>query len=130
MYWYIFLYRLLNLLTIITFILGFFALPNKDNKERIEIMEDVHKIIIIFLGLTLLIVFNPFYKIKQTDFHKEIAFSSGIFIITSSSLFFIIDKILPKIVKKPLEFVGEKAEEIETVDRVIKGALGSIVEFN
>ena len=127
---YILLYRILNILLIATFILGFFALPEKDNKDRITIMKGVHRIITIFLGLTLTIVFNPFYPRNLNNFYREIAFSSGIFILTTSSLFFLIDKILPEKIRGMAEFTGNELSNIETTDRVIKGAFSDIIDFS
>jgi hypothetical protein len=130
MEWHIIVYRILNLLLVITFILGFFALPKNDNKDREEIMDIVHRVIIIFLGLTLTMVFNPFYPVKLNPFYREIAFSSGVFILTTSSLFLVIDKILPKKFKGVAEFTGREIDYIETTDRVIKGTFGDLIDFS
>jgi hypothetical protein len=99
MMWHIYLYRFLNLALVILTVTGYFSLSNKEQKDRKELLLTIHRIIVIFLGTTLFIVFNPIYKIKTTSFHREIGFSSGIFIITSSALIIYIDKMLSNTVK-------------------------------
>ena len=39
----------------------------------------------IFIGLTLVVIFNPFYDFSFTKIDKQIAFSAGILLLTSTT---------------------------------------------
>ena len=55
----------------------------------------------LFIGLFLIFRFNPLVKIRFNDFDKQIIFSSGIFILLSSTITtFILNKIQYKIKQK------------------------------
>jgi len=59
--------------------------------EYLYIIQLIIRYYIIFI---LLVRFNPFIKAKFTDFDRKIAFSAGVFLFISSSLFDYIDNFL------------------------------------
>ena len=56
----------------------------------------------IYISLFLLYRFNPFNKIKFNNLDRKIAFSAGIFLITTT----IIDDIIQKYVKSAVNFIS------------------------
>ena len=47
----------------------------------------------LFISIVLLILFNPFRKIKFTEVHRKIVFTSAFFLITSDTLIELYHKI-------------------------------------
>ena len=67
-----------------------------------QYLERVNNSLRTYVGLFLIVRYNPFVKIaKFSDFDREIIFSSGIFILLSSAFGnYIKDKFKPKLEKK------------------------------
>jgi len=51
-----------------------------------ELIEMLNKYMTYYISFFLIIRFNPFSKNKFTDFDKKIAFTSGLFLITTTTL--------------------------------------------
>jgi len=49
-------------------------------------LEDFNYYMKVFVGIVLLYVFNPFYSMPYKSIHKDIAFTAGLIIITTTSL--------------------------------------------
>lgn len=49
-------------------------------------LNDLNYYLKIFVGLILVYVYNPIYKMRLDNIHKEISFSAGILLLTSTSL--------------------------------------------
>tara|TARA_Y100000780_G_C13557099_1_gene367641 strand:- start:496 stop:816 length:321 start_codon:yes stop_codon:yes gene_type:complete len=51
-----------------------------------QYLNDLNYYLKIFVGTILTYTFNPFYEIKFDNIHKDIAFTAGIILLTSTSL--------------------------------------------
>ena len=65
--------------------IGFYSLA----PQYIQLLDEILK---IYVGLFLVIKFNPIFKHKFDSFDKDIAFSSGIIILLSTTFTTIISK--------------------------------------
>ena len=81
--WYIILYRVLLVLLYLFYVMTFLNIGDKSPKYA----EDLNNYVRIFIGSVLLVVFNPVFPLQITGFYKEIAFSAGIFLLTSTAFF-------------------------------------------
>ena len=104
--WYIWLYRLLTMAIIIVYVYIFmsFMLRNKNieydikqtlSEKNQKTLETIKSCLNLLIAVVLIIAFNPFYKIKTTEFHKEIGFSAGIIILTTSTFTMISNLLIP-----------------------------------
>tara|TARA_B100000686_G_C16513031_1_gene823139 strand:+ start:243 stop:548 length:306 start_codon:yes stop_codon:yes gene_type:complete len=90
MFWYetIFIYvtYIVYLLFIITAvgITSFLGISKEKSHEYLHRLDYFRQ---IYIGITLLLVFNPWSNVKHcTQFHKKIIFSSAIFLLLSPTL--------------------------------------------
>lgn len=51
-----------------------------------EYYESLNYYLKIYVSLILIYFFNPFSKEKMNKFHREVAFSAGVFLITTTSI--------------------------------------------
>lgn len=51
-----------------------------------EYLQDVNYYLKVFIGTMLAITFNPFYTFKSSSIHRNISFSAGILLLTSTTL--------------------------------------------
>jgi len=51
-----------------------------------QYLDDLNYYLKVFVGIVLTYTFNPFYKIKFDKIHRDIAFTAGFLLITSTSL--------------------------------------------
>lgn len=76
----------------ILYFLAFFNLWN-EAPDYIVYFDYFVKLIV---SLILIVVFNPYYKIvdEKTSFHNEIAFTSGLFLLTTIGIMNIFERII------------------------------------
>ena len=63
----------LSVIVSIVYVIFFFKLYKREPKSLLY----VHTIYRIYIAFLLLFIFNPFYKVDISDFHRKIAFSAG-----------------------------------------------------
>ena len=83
-----YLYYLLNLLFVVLYIMSYFGVINNSPID----LDVLDKVYTIFIALSLVYFFNPWYKGQLGDFHKKIALSAGLLLLFTSSLSAIIKK--------------------------------------
>jgi len=85
-----------NIIIVISYILyGTFALGLSANSP--QYLADLDYYVKIYISLFLLWRFNPFRTIKFNSLDRKIAFSSGLFLFTTSALNQILSRYLAKI---------------------------------
>ena len=82
-------YLYMTYLFYVLYVLTMFGLWNNSNKYLVIVKYTLQ----ILIGIILVIMNNPFSKHKCTKTDKQIAFSAGIFVLTSTSLDTFIDLI-------------------------------------
>jgi hypothetical protein len=75
------IFYILLYLSYLLYFLAYFRLFNYDSKY-LEILDELTKFYVIIF---LLIRFNPFRKIKFTEFDREVIFSSALFLLTTTA---------------------------------------------
>ena len=86
-------YIFLSVITSIVYVIFFFKLYKKEPKSLLY----VHTIYRIYIAFLIIIIFNPFYKINISEFHRKIAFSAGLNLLgLNTVLSFITNKKIQK----------------------------------
>jgi hypothetical protein len=65
------------------------------SEKNQKTLETIKSCLNLLIAGVLIVAFNPFYKIKTTEFHKEIGFSAGIIILTTSTFTIISNILIP-----------------------------------
>jgi len=67
-----------------------------------DYLDDLNYYLKIFVSIVLIYVFNPFYSVPYKTIHRDIAFTAGLILITTTSLdafqkriFNTIDRVIP-----------------------------------
>ncbi len=68
------------------YLTAYFRIMYLHNINNNELIETLNKFMTYYISLFLIIRFNPFSKNKFTDFDKKIAFTAGLFLITTTAL--------------------------------------------
>ena len=68
------------------YLTAYFRIMNLDNINNNELIEMLNSYMTYYISFFLIIRFNPFSKNKFTEFDKKIAFTSGLFLITTTAL--------------------------------------------
>lgn len=107
---YIRLFRWSSFVIYILYIFAFFQL----NINSPKYIQTLQKIIQAFVAIMLILIFNPikpFFN-KNYEFNREIAFYSGIFMLTSSILYNYFFKDIVDDVKDKVDDVSDKVAPI------------------
>jgi len=84
--------RVFLILTYFSYLLYFFIYLNVWNKAP-EYLNTISNLLQLYVALLLIYFFNPFTKKMYGKFHKRLAFSSGVMLLTSVSFESLLSKI-------------------------------------
>ena len=87
------LFYIILYLSYILYFIAYFQIKNY-NPEYLHILDDIIKYYVIAF---LLIRFNPIIHVRFTEFDRTIVFSSGMFLLTTTTFGDILQKYRPKI---------------------------------